>query len=301
MKDDIAIKYFRYLERMRGFKTTTMKRHKRIYSFWRNFLEDREKGLGEVSPADILNFIEIRSLHANNATISSELCIIRTFYAYLYDFGLLSANPAASIPELICDPPAESSYLTVEECYRVLKTFDKSQPIGVRNYTITALLWSTGLRVSELCALDWRDIDLDERALLVRQGKGGKQRQVFFNEHVRDDLRHYRNQIGGEPQDPVFTCFKNASNKRKNTRLSISQTAAIIRDSGKRAELDKTISPMTFRHCFATHMYEAGVEVADIKEMLGHDDETETTIYIHISVETVKRFLEIHMTNYWEV
>jgi site-specific recombinase XerD len=71
----------------------------------------------------------------------------------------------------------------------------------------------------------------------------------------------------------------------------------MIRKHGKKAGLDKPVNPLTFRHCFATHMYETGVRIADIKEMLGHDDETETTIYVHVSIATVKRFLQEHIAN----
>lgn len=290
--------YLGYLERMCGFSIHTLKRHKRICTLWQDFLAEKNKKLLEAIPVDFLDFIEFRHRQVNNATIASELCVLRTLYAYLYDFDQIPLNLAASIPELICEPPAEKSYLTVAECFQFLEAFDASDPIGLRNYTITALLWSTGLRNSELCALNWRDIDLEDGSLMVRKGKGGKQRQIFLNDRVREDLVRYSRQIGGGAYDPVFYAFpRNASSKGEHVRLSQDSLVEIIREHGKRAGIEKPVNPLTFRHCFSTHMYEAGVGIADIKEMLGHDDETETTIYIHISIDAVKRFLKKHIAN----
>lgn len=167
----------------------------------------------------------------------------------------------------------------------------------MRNYVLAVLLWSTGLRNSELCNLNWQDLDLEEGSLLVRKGKGGKQRQVYFNERLRKLLVSYKKQMNGIEHEPVFCAFsQNATLKGKHGRLSQSAMGEMIRKNGKKAGLKKQVNPLIFRHCFATHMYEAGVKIADIKEMLGHDDETETTIYVHVSVATVKRFLQEQVT-----
>lgn len=257
-----------------------------------------EKGIGAAVPDDFLRYIKVRSKKVNNTSMSGELCVLRTFYAFLYNYGLLDRNPVKAIPELICAPPAEKSWLTVEECFQFLNAFNKEKAIGLRNYVLSALLWSTGLRNSELCNLDWRDIDLKESALMVRRGKGGKQRQVFFNERLRKLLIRYHKQMGGGPDDPVFYAFsQNGSRKGYHSRLSQSAVVEMIRKHGKKAGLKKPVNTLTFRHCFATHMYEAGTKIPDIKEMLGHDDETETTIYVHVTVDMVKRFLRKHISH----
>ncbi len=296
MSHSLIEDYLNYLKQMCGFALPTLKQHKRICSNWVLFLKGRT--IYEAGPSDFIGFIELRSHQVSNSTIARELCVLRTFYGYLHDFEKMPFNPAASIPELICEPPAEKHWLTVDECFQFLEEFDTSTAIGLRDYTITALLWSTGLRNSELCALNWADIDLDEATLRVRKGKGGKQRQIFLNDRVLDDLRKYRRQAKGFRNDPIFYTFaQNASKKLKYARLSQNRVGQIIREHGKTTGIKKAVNPLTFRHCFATHMYEAGVQVRDIKEMLGHDDETETTIYIHISIDRVKRFLKDHMSN----
>ena len=212
MNDSISSEYLDYLKRMCGFSIRTLKRHKRMCTVWQDFLAKKDRGLLEATPVDFLDFIKLRQGQVKNATIAGELCVLRTLYAYLYDFEKICLNPAASIPELICEPPAEKSWLTVAECFQFLEAFDVSNPIGLRDYTITALLWSTGLRSSELCALNWRDIDLEDGSLMVRKGKGGKQRQIFLNDRVRGNLLHYRHQMGGMAYDPVFYALcQNAS------------------------------------------------------------------------------------------
>ncbi|MFX0195164.1 MAG: tyrosine-type recombinase/integrase [Candidatus Hodarchaeota archaeon] len=109
-------------------------------------------------------------------TISGDLCILWTLYEYLFHFGKMDHNPAKALLELICRPPPEADYLTVDECFRLLDFFDTNALIGLRNYTIVALLWATGIRNNELCNLNWSDIHLSDSALLVRDGKGGAQR-----------------------------------------------------------------------------------------------------------------------------
>jgi len=298
---NIIDEYIRYLENLCGFAKGTLKQHLRICKIWKEFLTStRDKKLFTAEPIDLLDYIKSRqkSGKVKNVTISKELCVLRTFYAYLQDFKKIKLNPAASLPELICEPPAEKKYLTVNECFKLLKSIETNTLIGLRDYTIIGLLWSTGLRSSELCELDRQDIDLREGSLMVRKGKGGKQRQVFFNKKMLEMLTHYWVMFPGDADTPLFHAFsKNGSNKKKHARLSQSRLGEIVRKRSKTAGIIKKVSPLTFRHTFATHMYEAGVTMKDIKEMLGHDDETETTIYVHISIDTTRQFLENHIAN----
>jgi len=275
---NIIDEYISYLENLCGFAKATLKQHLRICTLWADFLTStRDKKLFTAEPIDLLDYIKFRqkSGKVKNTTISKELCVLRTLYAYLQDFKKIELNPAASLPELICEPPAEKKYLTVNECFKLLESIKTDTLIGLRDHTIIALLWSTGLRSSELCALDRNDIDLREGSLIVRKGKGGKQRQVFFNNKMLEMLTHYWVMFPGDTDTPLFHAFsKNGSNKKKHARLSLSRLADIARERSKTAGITKKVSPLTFRHTFATHMYEAGVTMKDIKEMLGHDDET---------------------------
>jgi integrase/recombinase XerC len=298
--NSLIAEYLEYLKHSCGFAIRTLKLHKRVCKAWDQFLSTKINKVTGATPADIIDYIDSRQQTGKikNATISRELCVIRTLYAYLFDYQKMTSNPAASVPELICEPPEEKVYLTIDECFDLLKAFNTDDLIGLRDYTVAALLWSTGLRNGELCALDWRDIDLKEGTLLVRKGKGGKQRRLFLNDRIWKDLIRYRQQMQGDENSLVFYAFsKNGSSTKKHARLSQSRVVEIIRKHGRAIGLKKAINPLTFRHTFATHMYEAGVSIQDIKEMLGHDDETETTIYVHISIDGAKHFLNDHMAN----
>ena len=298
--NSLITEYLEYLEHSCGFAIRTLKVHKRVCNVWDQFLSTKINKVTEATPADIIDYIDSRQQTGKikNATISRELCVIRTLYAYLFDYQKMTSNPAASVPELICEPPEEKVYLTVDECFDLLKAFNTDDLIGLRDYTMAALLWSTGLRNGELCALNWRDIDIKEGILLVRKGKGGKQRRLFLNDRIWKDLIRYRQQMQGDENSAVFYAFsKNGSSSKKHARLSQSRVVEIIRKHGRAVGLKKAINPLTFRHTFATHMYEAGISIQDIKEMLGHDDETETTIYVHISINGAKHFLNDHIAN----
>jgi len=122
---NIIDEYIRYLENLCGFAKGTLKQHLRICKLWADFLTStRDKKLFKAEPIDLLGYIELRqkSGKVKNTTISKELCVLRTFYAYLQDFEKIELNPAASLPELICEPPAEKKYLTVNECFDLLES-----------------------------------------------------------------------------------------------------------------------------------------------------------------------------------
>jgi len=291
--------YLDYNRKVRNLRPNTLRKHITTCKQWIGYLKEKDRTLTEVSPEDILSWIEYReNAGAKDVTISGDLCVLRTLYEYLYHFGKMEHNPAQALPEIICKPPAEMEYLTVKECLRLLDSFATNTPIGLRNYTIVALLWSTGLRNSELCNLNWSDVNLIDATLLVRDGKGGAQRQVFLNDRLAEDLRRYKETLGGRGDSPVFFAFStNAPGAQKHKRLSAHRVVDIIRDQAKAAGMTKPVNPRTFRHTFATHMYEAGVSIDDLKEIMGHTDKTETTIYVHVTIEAAKRLLSDHIAN----
>jgi len=293
--------YIDYLNRICGFATRTVAFHRRICKWWHAFLiENRGKDLLQVHPDDLLQWIlHRREQEVQNVTIQKEMCVLRTLYQFLFDFGHLPTNPADCLPELICRPADEQQYLTVKECFDFLDAFDRNTVDGNRNYVITALLWSTGLRSGELCSLTWRDIDIEEGTLLVRKGKSGRQRLLFLNHRILEDMQQYHELAGGKDFDPVFASLTKNQHTKSTGFKALSQSALVdmIRHHASRLALGKDISPKTFQHTFATDMLEAGVSLEDIKEMLGHDDETETCVYIHVTAEAARRLLENHSGN----
>jgi site-specific recombinase XerD len=184
----------------------------------------------------------------------------------------------------------------------MLGTFNKTNSVDLRNYTIISLLWSTGLRSSELLSLEWRDIDLEEGVIHVKLGKGGKQRMLFLNERVLGDMRFYREQILAGNETPVFCSHIYNRKKISECRLGGRHLADIVRTSANAAGLKRNVTPINLRHSFATHLYEVGVSIKDIQEMMGHGDKTETTVYLHVTVNAAKRLLNGHVyhTHYYK-
>jgi site-specific recombinase XerD len=293
--------YLNYLKEICGFAKRTIDFHYRICRWWETFLgQEINKPLLAAMPEDLLVWIVHRqNMGIQPVTIRKEMCILRTFYQYCHDYGHIDLNPAASLPKVICNPTDEQAWLTVEECFDFLGAFDSDTKDGYRNHAIVSLLWSTGLRSAELCALKWHDIDLDDGTLLVRKGKGGKQRLLYLNDRIWDQMRQYYKKTNGKNDDSVFCALTNNQFTKGTQCRGLTQSSLVdmIRYHAYNNGFTKPVSPKTFRHSFATHMVEAGVRIEDIKEMLGHDDETETCIYIHVTLDTAKRFLEDHIGN----
>ncbi len=291
--------YIESCERISAFETSTLDQHRRVGNNWCAFLAKHStRSLSNANCEDFLAFIEHREREGVKAiTIKADLFVLRTLYDFLFRHRKILSNPAASLPKMICEPPAEKAYLSIEECVRLLKSFDTSETLGLTNYLVIALLWSTGLRNRELRALTWADIDLVQATLLVRYAKGGKQRQLFLNDRLLNDLIAYKHRLGGHNHEPVFFSFKRGKKQGKRNPFSMAKLCKIVRESALNAGLSKPVTPMTFRHTFATHMFEAGATIEEIKELLGHEAYSESTIYIHVSLDAAKDLLNNHLAN----
>lgn len=292
--------YCEYLVRIRDFDERTIAHHRFALGRFRDFLAGRGRAMEKAGPADAVAWINRRGEEGVRAvTIKGQLCVLRTFYSYLEDFGHVRASPLGCLPEMICEGPSEQAYLTVAECRRLLGVFDRSSPVGLRDYTICAVLWSTGLRTAELAALTWGDIDLDDAVLYVRRGKNRRQRVLFLNDRLLEDLRALREAaVPRDAAEAVFLAMRGGTWPKGERRgLTCRGIVEMFQAHAPAAGIDRPVSPKTLRHTFATHMYERGVAVEDIKEMMGHATDTESCVYIHVSVEAAKQLLLDHIAN----
>lgn len=300
MESPLIDGYIKWLIGIRDLAKQTVDHHRSILYAWERFLQDTDSPEIRKATADyVLKWIEQRRTvdHVHEVTIGADLCILRMFYDYLIRF-VGSSDPIRCLPEFICKSQFDRGYLTVDEVFNMLESLDASNPQQRRDYVIIALLWSCGLRTGELLALQWRDIDLTEATLLVRNGKGRKQRQLFLNDRVLADLQQYRKGILGGDTTPVFCRLGNAK-KTVSSRISLDHhdLSAITKSCGTNAGIKRSVTPMLLRHTFATHMYEAGIPIRDIQEMMGHSDQTETTIYVHVTLPAIKKLLNEHVVH----
>jgi integrase/recombinase XerC len=160
---------------------------------------------------------------------------------------------------------------------------EDTRPAAARDRAIVEVLYSSGLRVSELVGLDWRDIDDDVGMVLVRSGKGNKDRLVPIGEPALDALKTWRRLMpkAWEMNGPVFT---NLRAGRLTTRAVENVLARRVVEAG----LDSPLTPHGVRHCFATHLLNAGADLRSIQEMLGHASLATTQRYTHVSVKHLK-------------
>lgn len=217
-----------------------------------------------------------------------QLSGIRSFFNYLLLNDEIDASPA----ELISAPkPARRlpDVLTTDEIDRILAAIDTSTPKGIRDVAMLELLYSCGLRVSELVSLRLGDLFFGEGYIRV-VGKGDKQRLVPISDVARERVMRYlderRSARTGE--EVVFL-----NNRGKGlTRVMI---FTILKEAARRAEIEKRISPHTLRHSFATHLLEGGAGIRQVQELLGHENILTTEIYTHLDSEHLRTTVEEHL------
>ena len=217
-----------------------------------------------------------------------QLSGIRSFFNYLLLNDEIDASPA----ELISAPkPARRlpDVLTTEEIDRILAAIDTSTPKGIRDVAMLELLYSCGLRVSELVSLRLGDLFFGEGYIRV-VGKGDKQRLVPISDVARERVMRYLDErrAARTGEEVVFL-----NNRGKGlTRVMI---FTILKEAARRAEIEKRISPHTLRHSFATHLLEGGAGIRQVQELLGHENILTTEIYTHLDSEHLRSTVEEHL------
>ena len=217
---------------------------------------------------------------------------IKAFYKYLLIEELVTKDPTALIegPKLGRKLPDTLSYVEIEKLFEAINL---SSPEGGRNRAILEVLYSSGLRVSELVELKVNNVHFDIGFLLV-VGKGNKERLVPIGRDALKYLKIYLDELRGKPpHKPVQKGFEAFAflnrGGRKLTRVMI---FTIIKNLAKDVGINKSISPHTFRHSFATHLIEGGADLRAVQEMLGHESITTTEIYTHLDRDYLRQVIQ---------
>jgi len=236
----------------------------------------------------------IVELHEQEASSKSQARIIsgiKSFFHYLCLENIIEANPSDKIdrPKLERKLP---DTLSKEDIDKIIKSVDLSNTHGERNRTLLETLYSCGLRVSELINLQCSKLFLDEGFLIVI-GKGNKERLVPLNKTLIKYLKNYislvrsRQNIASGHEDFVFL-----NNRGKQlTRMMI---FTIVKKQAEKAGINKSVSPHTFRHSFATHLLQGGADLRAIQTMLGHESITTTEIYMHLDKDFIRQEIIQH-------
>ena len=290
-----AIKgYEEYLTLERGLSENSILAYIRDIKQFANIIE---KENGVTNPATIkLSNIENYLAHLYDKGLARnsqarKLSGVRSFCKFLRIEGVMETNPI----ELIEGPRPQRKLpdvLTVHEIDSIISSVDMSRREGVRNKAMLEVLYSCGLRVSELTSLQMSRVDLIDGVVKV-VGKGNKERIIPIGrqacDSIDDYLSHYRSGIIPLPghEDVLFL-------GRQGRKMTRQMAFTMLKRSVISAGIRKNVSPHTFRHSFATHLIEAGADLRAVQEMLGHAQITTTEIYTHLD----KKFLENQVSSF---
>lgn len=216
------------------------------------------------------------------------LCGIRSFFNFLLISDQIEASPAEFV-----DTPKFGRHLpdvlTTAEIDRIIATVDTRTTKGICDSAMLEVLYSCGLRVSELTSLRLSDLFFGEGYIRVI-GKGDKQRLVPISTVARDKIQRYleKRRSARSGEEVVFL-------NNRGGQLTRVMVFTILKQAAQRAGIDKHISPHTFRHSFATHLLEGGASIRQVQEMLGHESILTTEIYTHLDSDHLRHTLEEHL------
>lgn len=260
-----------------------------------NFVQNEDKRYTDITYDDLQQFIAgLRDIGIHPRSQARIISGIKSFYRFLLLEDYITTDPTELLesPKIGLKLP---EILSVNEINSILDTIDLTLPEGQRNRAMLEVLYSCGLRVSELISLRFTDIYFDEGFIKV-EGKGCKQRLVPISGIAIKEIKNYlydRNHVTVKKgfEDILFL-------SRRGTALSRIMIFHIIKQQAEIAGIKKNVSPHTFRHSFATHLLEGGANLLAIQEMLGHEKITTTEIYTHIDRQFLrKEILEHHPRN----
>lgn len=285
--------YMTMLKVERNLARNSLESYERDLQQYHQYLktELKLKTIRNVTLGHIRSFVRKlsnRGLAANS--IKRAVSSIRTYHNFLSAEGHMKDNPAQLLdtPKI---PRKLPNVLTIQEIDKILGIIPENAPMAQRDLAIFEMMYSCGLRVTELCDFKTSDILWDSEMIRV-QGKGSKQRFVPIGPIARENLKNYLNheRITLADKNPNVAEVFLSRNGRKLTRMMI---WVLLKKWTESAEVKKEVSPHTLRHSFATHLLEGGADLRSVQEMLGHTDITTTQVYTHLDKEHLK---EVHRT-----
>lgn len=280
--NDLVARFLTYLRAERSFSPHTVRNYQADLADFAAFAGKRRSSLLNASRRVVREYISALAVRSKPATVMRHKAALRTFYRFLQREGLVDLNPTSGLSSVRL-PQKLPDVLSQREADNLLQSRGASREDDrVRDQAMAELLYATGLRVSELAGLNVDDVDLGRKQVLVRVGKGNKQRTVFFGEPAAAALVEYLGERGQwvKGQDVRAMFFG-----RRGRRISPRTVRAILDRWATR--VGKPVHPHTLRHSFATHMLEKGADIRAIQELLGHASLSTTQKYTHLDLHTI--------------
>lgn len=292
-QNQLLQKYRQYLLLEKSLSPNTLEAYLFDVSKLLSFLNDEGIAIQQVTLDNLHTFAAgLRDLGIAPRSQIRIISGIKSFFKFLLIDEYIPADPSEFLesPKIGRHLP---DVLTIEEIDRIVKCIDMSQPEGHRNKAMIETMYSCGLRVSELCGLKMNDLYMDEGFLRVT-GKGSKQRLVPMSPTAIKEITTYidgtRRHIDIKPGYESFLFLS----VRRGKPISRVMVFDIVKKLVQEAGVNKSVSPHTFRHSFATHLLEGGANLRAIQCMLGHEKIATTEIYTHIDRNRLREEIELH-------
>jgi len=216
-----------------------------------------------------------RDLGRSDNVLAKQLSHVRGLLDYAWRSGRADRNvlDGFSLQDRVRQTAPRA--LTLEEAARLVDACPARSPTERRSRLVVLLLYGCGLRTSEMCGLDARDVDVETRQIVVRKGKGNRQRTIPVPTAVWTELLAYLAERRGKG-GPLFRT------QARGKRIAVHEVGQIVKAAVRAARIDGDVTPRTLRHTFATHLMDRGVDVAVIASLMGHRTPAETGVYLHV-------------------
>lgn len=253
-----------------------------------DFLKNNPQPIAKYTAKDIVSyFVTLQSIGLVNTSLARKRVAIKQFFTYLSKQDIDTNVDFELVPKIKVGKHLPD-FMTVDEIFKLLDSLPLENPLQIRNKAMMELLYATGLRISELLGLTLHDIIASDKVILVR-GKGSKQRYVPVLDNVLELVLTYTANVR-----PILLKYKKNDYLFLNNlgnKMSRMGFWKILQQAVLNAGLKKDITPHTFRHSFATHLLEAGVNLRIVQTLLGHSSLNTTQIYTHVDT---KYLVETH-------
>ena len=290
--DDAFGDYVQYLLVERGLSAATVDNYTGDILRFRGYFPQKES-TADLLSSDIYDFmVKEREAEHSASTIARRVSTLVNFFTFLAREGYIdSPGDRVERPKL---PKHLPVVLSREEVEALLEQPDVSKESGARDKAMLEVMYASGLRVSEVCALRLKDVHFAASAVAVHLGKGGKDRVVPISPFALEWLKFYidgaRKKNPGKKSPYIFLNPQGEPISRQNFFLAVKKYA--VAANLRKADL---VSPHTLRHCFATHLLEAGAEIRAVQEMLGHAHLSTTQIYTNVSSRRIQEAYQAYM------
>ena len=279
------VEYLEYLKYQKNYSDYTIKSYKDDVLEYLNYLNREALNFKKVEYSDIRFYLMYLKDEKkdDNSSINRKLSSLRGFYKFMANEGIVKSNVFSLVngPKKSKKLPRYFEYNELEELFKVP---DTRNPLGQRDLLLLEMLYTTGVRVGELVSIKVKDIDLNNRNILIL-GKGNKERFVQFGEYCEDILKEYlkdgRKILNSKDSEYLFLNNNGGELTERGVRFILDK---LIKQTG----INKNISPHMIRHSFATHLLNEGCDLLTVQKLLGHESIKATQIYTHVTTDRLK-------------